>query len=80
MTADEGAGGVATPRSAKRCRIRLRSSRSTAGRREGRVSATTRITMSTFPSVSMPSTVGPAEKGAVTHPGGAAESHVYADL
>ena len=25
-------------------------------------------------------TVGPAEKGAVTHPGGAAEAHVYADI
>ena len=25
-------------------------------------------------------TVGPAEKGAVTHPGGAAESHIYADI
>jgi dihydroxy-acid dehydratase len=25
-------------------------------------------------------TVGSAEKGAVTHPGGAAETHVYADL
>ena len=25
-------------------------------------------------------TVGPAEKGAVTHPGGAAERHVYADI
>jgi dihydroxy-acid dehydratase len=25
-------------------------------------------------------TVGPAEKGAVTHPGAAAEAHVYADL
>lgn len=25
-------------------------------------------------------TVGSAEKGAVTHPGGAAEAHVYADL
>jgi dihydroxy-acid dehydratase len=25
-------------------------------------------------------TVGSAEKGAVTHPGGAAETHVYAEL
>ena len=25
-------------------------------------------------------TVGPAEKGAVTHPGGQAEAHVYADI
>jgi dihydroxy-acid dehydratase len=25
-------------------------------------------------------TVGPAEKGAITHPGGAAETHVYADI
>ena len=24
--------------------------------------------------------VGPAYKGAVTHPGGAAETHVYADI
>ena len=25
-------------------------------------------------------TVGPAERGAVTHPGGGAEAHVYAEL
>ena len=25
-------------------------------------------------------TVGPAEKGAVTHPGGQAETHIYADI
>ena len=25
-------------------------------------------------------TVGPAEKGAVTHPGGKAETHVYAEI